>query len=134
MSYFRVNEKCNGCLACMENCPASALSVADQNGRRTLKHNMTQCARCGQCWRVCPERAIEFQHLLSGEWDDVITLDLIHCRVCGEALYSPSYNQKMESKLNSTGEALCPKHRQRNSAAMWPSLAAGMTKVNLGGE
>ena len=132
MSYFRVNENCNGCLACMENCPASALSVTDQKGRRTLKHNMAQCARCGQCWRVCPERAIEFQHLLAGEWDDVISLDLILCRVCGEALYSPSYNQKMESKLNSTAEALCPKHQQRNSAAMWPSLAAGKAGAKLG--
>jgi ferredoxin hydrogenase large subunit len=93
---------------------------------------MTQCARCGQCWRVCPERAIEFQHLLSGEWDDVISLDLILCRVCGEALYSPSYNQKMKSKLNSTAEALCPKHRQRSSAAMWPSWAVGKGHAKSG--
>ena len=21
---------------------------------------MTKCARCGQCWRVCPQEAIEF--------------------------------------------------------------------------
>ena len=112
----------------MENCPASALSVADEGGKRTLKHNMTQCARCGQCWRVCPERAIEFQHLLAGEWDDVITLELVHCRVCGEALYSSSFGRKMASKIESTGEALCPKHRQRNSAAMWPSLADGRAR------
>ena len=134
MSYFKVNQNCNGCLACMENCPASALSVDDSNGRRTLKHNMAKCARCGQCWRVCPERAIEFQHLLAGGWDDVITLDLIHCRVCGEALYSPSFGQKMEGKLNSTGEVLCPKHRQRNSAAMWPSMTSGKAMSDPGGK
>jgi NAD-dependent dihydropyrimidine dehydrogenase PreA subunit len=84
MPYFRVNENCNGCLACVENCPATALDYVDQDDGRTLKHNMTKCARCGQCWRVCPQNAIEFQHLLVGEWDEVITLDLIHCRVCGE--------------------------------------------------
>ncbi len=77
MSYFRVNDKCNCCLSCVENCPASALDFIDQDGRRTLKHNMTKCARCGQCWRICPQEAIEFQHLLVGQWDDVVTLDLI---------------------------------------------------------
>ena len=55
MSYFRVNENCNGCLACVENCPASALDFVDQKSKRTLKHSMTQCARCGQCWRICPQ-------------------------------------------------------------------------------
>ena len=117
MSYFRVNDKCNGCLACCENCPASALDFADQDGQRTLKHNMTKCARCGQCWRVCPQDAIEFQHLLVGDWDDVVSLDLIHCRVCGEVLYSPAFQQKIDSKLKSTSEALCPKHQQNAAAA-----------------
>ncbi len=117
MSYFKVNDQCNGCLACVENCPAAALDFDDQNNGRTLKHNMTKCARCGQCWRVCPQEAIEFQHLLVGRWDNVITLDLIHCRVCGEPLYSPAYGQKVEGKIKSSNEDLCPKHRQSEAAS-----------------
>ena len=39
-------------------------------------HNMTRCARCGHCWRVCPENAIEFQHLLENDWDNVIEVNL----------------------------------------------------------
>ena len=117
MSYFIVNKNCNGCLACVENCPAAALDFVDQNDGRILKHNMTKCARCGQCWRVCPQEAIEFQHLLVGEWDEVVKLDLIHCRVCGEPLYSPAYRKKVESTLNSSAEALCPKHRQTDAAS-----------------
>ena len=132
MSYFRVNENCNGCLACVENCPASALSFSDRNGRRTLQHNMTKCARCGQCWRICPQEAIEFQYLLVGKWDEVVTLDLIHCQVCGVPLYSTAYGQKLARTLNSTGDALCPQHRQRQAASRWPEVGAGRTKLKLG--
>lgn len=132
MSYFIVNDKCNGCLACVENCPAAALDFADQDDGRTLKHNMTKCARCGQCWRVCPQNAIEFQHLLVGEWDEVITLDLIHCRICGEPLYSSAFLQKMESQLDSAGEALCPKHRQSDAAAKLLYSKPGKTGLKSG--
>jgi NAD-dependent dihydropyrimidine dehydrogenase PreA subunit len=134
MSYFRVNEKCDGCLACVENCPASALDFKDQGDRRTLKHNMTQCARCGQCWRICPQKAIEFQHLLVGQWDDVVTLDLVRCQVCGTPLFSAAYGQKLASKLNPIGEALCPQHRQRQAASRWPLVAPGKTKSKMGGK
>ena len=127
MSYFRVNKNCNGCLACVENCPASALDFSDRDGRRTLSHNMTKCARCGQCWRVCPQEAIEFQHLLVGQWDDVVTLDLIHCRICGEPLYSTLYEQNLTSKLNSTTDALCPQHLQRQAASRLPIAALHKT-------
>ena len=118
MSYFIVNEKCNGCLSCLENCPASALGFNDQDGRRTLMHNMTKCARCGQCWRICPQEAIEFQHLLVGQWDDVVTMDIIRCQVCGEPLYSPDYQQKVFGAVNTDQEPLCPLHRQRQAASM----------------
>jgi ferredoxin len=118
MSYFRVNEKCNGCLSCVENCPAAALSYNDQDNRRTLLHNMTKCARCGQCWRVCPQEAIEFQYLLVGQWDDVVTLDIIRCRVCGEPLYSPDFQQKVFGAVNTDQEPLCQLHRQRQAASI----------------
>jgi ferredoxin hydrogenase large subunit len=92
---------------------------------------MIKCARCGQCWRICPQKAIEFQHLLDGQWDDVVSMDLIYCQVCGEPLYSTAYQQKVFSEVDSTDEALCPHHRQRLAASRLPLGKPGQTPQKL---
>ena len=115
MSYFKVNAKCNGCLACVQNCPACALSYEDEAVSRTLRHNMTLCARCGQCWRVCPQDAIEFQHLLQSAWDDVVTLDIVRCSVCDEVLYTDAYGEHVQERLQKEVEPRCPKHQEEFS-------------------
>ena len=115
MSYFIVNEKCNGCLACVQNCPADALRSEDIDDMRTLLHNMTRCARCGTCWRVCPQEAIEFKFLLASKWDDVVTLNLVRCKVCDEALYTINFGETLSGKLETETVPLCPRHREASS-------------------
>ncbi|MCP4688298.1 MAG: 4Fe-4S dicluster domain-containing protein [Desulfobacterales bacterium] len=112
MSYFQVNDKCNGCLACVQNCPANALKSVEESEKRTLLHNMARCARCGNCWRVCPREAIEFQHILKNEWDEVITLDLLLCEVCGEPIYTPEFGETLSEKLDEKVQTLCPRHKE----------------------
>jgi len=95
---------------------------------------MTKCARCGQCWRVCPQKAIEFQHLLVGRWDDVVTLDLVRCRVCSEPLYTKAYQQKPVNEVNADSDPLCPQHRQRQAAMKRPLAILGKSAPNLEGK
>lgn len=117
MSYFVVNENCNGCLACVENCPANALGFQDNGERRTILHNMARCVRCANCWRVCPQQAIEFQHFMENEWDEVKTLKLVYCKVCGEPIYTAGLRETVTGKMGREIDPLCPKHRGLNFAA-----------------
>jgi ferredoxin len=123
VSFFKVNNKCNGCLACVQNCPANALAYADQGEKRVLKHNMAMCARCGNCWRICPQEAIEFQYLLKGAWDDVAIMELVSCAVCGEPLYTMDFSETLTHKLKQGVEALCPKHRKELPLNTWKRLS-----------
>lgn len=112
MPYFKVNEKCNGCLACVQNCPADALDFQDEEYHRILLHNMARCARCGNCWRICPQEAIEFRYLMVGGWDEIIALDLVRCQVCGRIIDPVPYKITVSEKLGMEQKSLCPRHRE----------------------
>ncbi len=55
-----VSERCILCRACVEICPADALSVEPnpESGRDQIVVNTRDCIRCYCCHEVCPVRAI----------------------------------------------------------------------------
>jgi ferredoxin len=125
-SFFRVNENCNGCLACVRNCPAEALRYTDERDRRTISHNMALCARCGHCRRVCPENAVELRHLLDGPWEEVTSLDLVHCEICGEPVYTVPFAEALDRRLPERPPPRCALHGDDTVRRAWrPYRATG---------
>ena len=123
MSYFKVNQNCNGCLACVQNCPASALKYIDKGNKREILHNISLCAKCGHCWRICPQDAIEFKYLLDGGFDLVSSFDLVPCRVCGEPVFTANLGETVSNNLQSMVEPLCPEHKGAESVELWKKLS-----------
>ena len=125
MSFYRVNEKCNGCLACVQNCPASALNYWDKGSNRKIFHNMSLCARCGNCWRVCHQEAIEFEEMFTGRWEEVAAMELVHCLVCDEPIYTTDFGNTLAKKVDKPIEALCPYHKKTAPLDVWKRVALG---------
>jgi ferredoxin len=118
MIYFQVNEKCNGCLSCVQNCPARALEAREEEGVQTLRHNMARCARCATCWRVCPTQAIEFQHMLQNRWDEVVSHELVRCEICGDVAHTVRLREGLEPRIREIVEPLCSRHRAERQAGL----------------
>ncbi len=86
-------------------------------------HNMSLCARCGHCWRICPQDAIEFKYLLTGRFDLVKTFDLVHCEVCGEPIYTSALKETVANATQKDIVALCPDHKGSEPVSVWKKLA-----------
>jgi ferredoxin len=47
-------DKCNGCEACMDECPPAAIEIEDEIA--VIDERL--CEECGECVDACPEEAI----------------------------------------------------------------------------
>ena len=91
-------EKCVGCLACEEVCPAEAIAHRDETDRadpkRIMIHYTDTCIFCGCCEEACIANNEGIK--LSNEWElaffdrsqafETIEKDLQLCEICGEVI------------------------------------------------
>ncbi|MBI5524825.1 MAG: 4Fe-4S dicluster domain-containing protein [Deltaproteobacteria bacterium] len=133
MAAFRVSDKCNGCLGCVQNCPGRALDFRDDGEMRTLLHNPTRCARCATCYRVCPEHAVEFGALLEDRWEEFASLRILRCRECGEPVHTERLPDALDPKVREFVEPLCPRHKARATALTRRPEAAAASPLARGG-
>jgi NADH-quinone oxidoreductase subunit F len=54
--HYKVNDRCNGCTVCAQNCPSDAIAMTPY-----VRHviDTTKCTRCDICRSSCPEQAID---------------------------------------------------------------------------
>lgn len=72
-----LNEKCTGCMACVDACPANCISsIMEKDGFRYSVIDTLKCVSCGKCYSVCPlerqEKHTEEQHLFAAYSSDPI--------------------------------------------------------------
>jgi hydrogenase-4 component H len=104
-------EKCVGCLACVEVCPANALDYKDSTEgevpKRTLIHYTDTCIFCGQCEAACiaDKEGIK----LSNDWElsffdrkealEMIEKELQLCEICGDVIACKDHLKWISEKL-----------------------------------
>lgn len=56
---IRIDDSCNGCGACADACPTSALAVHQQEGFWSISVDVSHCTQCSLCKDVCCCESIE---------------------------------------------------------------------------
>ena len=98
-------DKCIGCGACANACPARLISIIDQDTRRTIEFALGRCTYCARCAEVCPEDAItmtqEFELATDDKNDLFITvnLNMVKCERCGKLFATQRMVDKLTEKL-----------------------------------
>jgi len=89
------SEKCTGCGACVQVCPAGAVELVDDGDKRSVKFRCARCIFCAACEENCPEEAIRLAierprlTLDKAEMETKVEVELQRCSNCGKP-FAPS--------------------------------------------
>ncbi|MEO0132371.1 MAG: 4Fe-4S binding protein [candidate division WOR-3 bacterium] len=88
-------EKCIGCGACVEVCPANARAIQDDLEQKVRKviHYQERCIYCGQCVNYCPTQEgikhtqeYDLARLTKDGYTNIIEKELVLCELCGNVV------------------------------------------------
>jgi len=95
--------RCTLCLACVSQCPASALSAGDEMPQ--LGFIEANCVQCGLCCRTCPEDAIAISPRYLYDFSVRNTRRVLYeeepfaCVVCGKPFATRSVIEQITRKM-----------------------------------
>ena len=109
-------DKCIGCAACAEVCPALAIKVIDvtegEKPTRTFELRFDKCIFCGQCELNCTtkegvqlSKIFDLATLDRSECVESIEHDLVICEVCGAIVGTPKHLRWVAEKLGAKAYA-----------------------------
>jgi len=99
-------EKCTGCGACAQVCPARAIDMSDEDGKRTVKFDYSKCIFCASCEEICPDDAIEmaarYQVVTKNKAEavDEAKVELLKCAGCGAFSISKRQIDSVIERIN----------------------------------
>lgn len=98
-------EKCIGCGACANACPARLIRLHDEDGYRALDFSLARCTYCARCRDVCPQQAIVMSDQFETATPDLadlhitIKLKLVQCRECEAVVETRRSIEKTRAEL-----------------------------------
>jgi len=109
------SNKCIGCAACVNSCPASAIEIDDTGAERMIRFAHKDCIFCATCQEVCPTEAVDLickdkpwckdKETAASE----ATIELKKCLLCGLPFTASKQVdwaiKKIEEKLGIPGKA-----------------------------
>ena len=105
-------ERCTGCSACTNACPARTIEREEGETHRLLHFDLSRCVYCGRCEEVCPESAVhlspEFE-LSTTNKDDLhirARFRLARCRDCSAVIGTTRQIEKLKAELGPALEHL----------------------------
>ena len=125
-------DKCIGCWACTNVCPAELITFADKDQQRTLRFARICREDCFRCAEVCPEEAITLTPAPVGQVSIpaegqylTATFDLLCCQKCD----APFTTERIVNKLL----AVIPQEFQADAAELsWVRLCPNCRKLTEG--
>jgi len=101
-------DKCMGCGACAEVCPAESRRIEDSRGNKIRKviYLSDKCIFCGQCELACPSEALkhiteyDLANITRDEYTEVLEKELISCDKCGEIITTKQHLLWIANKVN----------------------------------